>query len=150
MVDRVIYPDTFPLPEDSNYSGILSQGMIRSATNNPFADQRATFNRPTQLLNLTFEMQGETALLWVLWTSNNAWRWFYLPLVSDRQPADITSYVETRFVGQFRSQYVGFNRTRYAVQAEIMVGAVPIADPSPDMSQGQFLDNINLEDVAGP
>ena len=150
MAETVFYPDAFPLPEDTNYTGLISQGMIRSATNNPFADQRATFNRPTQTVNLTFFMPGELALFWVLWVSNNGWRWFYMPLVSDRQPDNITSWVETRFIGQFQASYAGFGVTRYSVQAEIMMGAVPVPSPGQDATQSQSLTNITLEDVTGP
>ena len=114
------YPATLPLPNRTSYAGVVGTGALRTSIVTPLPSQVQTFNAPVTEISMTFSMVNNTYISWSSWTTNNAYQWFRMPVVSGSEPDDILSVRQVRFSSDVSYTKQGDNWLSVTVMAELL------------------------------
>jgi len=116
------YPVGLPLPDHTDYSGLIDYGIIRSSVPASRSNQLQSYNSPQQKLSLSFSMDNDTYLTWLSWARTDGYYWFEIDIISGFNPVDITSTHAIRFIGDISYTKRGDNWLTVSVEAEMIPG----------------------------
>lgn len=122
-----IYPANLPLPEYTGYTVVQSYGQARTNLPGPLKNQTTYYNAPRAVIGASWAMDDATYSTWLTWIKDNAFDWFYLPVVSPNVPVDITSTQLVRAMSPAAMTLQGYNWQRVGLTLEIQ----PAQDPDP-------------------
>ena len=114
------YPDIYPLPNHTAYSGSRNSGLLRSSAPSPAPNQISTFNSATTQISMTFNMTESLYDSWRGWVRANGYDWFVMPVVGPEAPDYIVSKNDVRFISDTVLSYMGDNWISVSVSAELI------------------------------
>ena len=116
------YPANQPLPDYGDYSGTIDHGVYRTTVPAPRPDQITTFNSPRTDISMSFTMDNDQYIAWILWVRQWAYNWFNMPVVSGYTPNEITEVRLVRFTSDIQYTKLGHDWLSVTVAVELQPG----------------------------
>ena len=113
------YPANLPLYDKQGYAGVIDEGVLRTSFQVTSPNQVRLHNSPREDITMTWHMDNDTFKTWIAWIEANAYDWFNMPVISSRQPTDITSTQLVRFTSEVTTAKRGDNWMSATVSIEL-------------------------------
>jgi len=115
------YPNTFPLPNDTTYAGVVDPGLVRSPMDSPAPFQTTLFGSPTIEFTWSFNMDRDLYWNeWLPWVTANGYDWFNMQIMSPHNPVVILSEHRCRFTSDTSMTKLGYDWVSVTISAEVL------------------------------
>jgi hypothetical protein len=117
------YPGNYPLPDKDSYSGLVQQGIVRTAGDVPAPNQILVFSRERTDLTMQFTMVNNMYEVWLEWVYTYGFNYFWMNVISEYNPVNpIFSEHRVRFTTDIQYVKRGDNWLTVSIGAEILQG----------------------------